>query len=189
MQVKLLLPLRSVLTFPLASKAITVAFFAIDSGAADRALAIISSSVLGDANSPLTTSWPIPRLEKLSSIIVPRTVALRGMRMRPSHCWCYRQECRTSSKTQPARPEATHSCEKISPMIEQPMDLLAVRHHSFLEIADVVNTDNVVVRIANGFIAGIIRLTQNRDFSIERFALGNGGDSLSLWIENRANGP
>ncbi len=56
MQVKLLLPLRSVLTFPLASKPMTVAFFAIDSGAADRALAITSSSVLGDANSPLTTS-------------------------------------------------------------------------------------------------------------------------------------
>src|SRR5262249_39332674 len=91
MQVKLLLPLRSVLTFPLASKAITVAFFAINSGAADRALAIISSSVLGEANSPLTTSWLIPEPERLSSITVPRIVALKGMRMKPSLYWSYRR--------------------------------------------------------------------------------------------------
>src|SRR5262245_41077501 len=82
-QVQLLLPSRSVRTFPSASKVMTVAFAAIGSGAADSALSIISSSVLGGVW-PAPTPCPAAPVDQATNTASPQRVDIDDMRMSPS---------------------------------------------------------------------------------------------------------
>src|SRR5262245_444724 len=57
----------------------------------------------------------------------------------------------------------------------------------FLQIADVVDSDDSIASIANSFVAGDIGFAQNRDFPVETFAFGDCCDCLPLRIKNCAN--
>src|SRR3981081_1116293 len=56
-------------------------------------------------------------------------------------------------------------------------------------MADVIDADDVAACIADRFIAGDVRLTQNLRFSEVAFALHNSRDGFTLWIENGAYRP
>ena len=55
-----------------------------------------------------------------------------------------------------------------------------------LQIADVIDADDVVACIADRFIASDVRLAQDVGLSEIAFALRNSRDGFTLWVENGA---
>src|ERR1700692_2012331 len=58
-----------------------------------------------------------------------------------------------------------------------------------LQIADVIDADDVAACIADWFIASDVRLAQDVDLSEIAFALRNNRDDFTLWVENGAYRP
>src|SRR3984893_17515349 len=58
-----------------------------------------------------------------------------------------------------------------------------------LQIADVIDADDVAACIADWFIAGDVRLAQDVGLSEIAFALRNSPDGFTLWVENAAYRP
>src|SRR3954453_21242168 len=58
-----------------------------------------------------------------------------------------------------------------------------------LQIACIIDSDDVAACIADWFIARDVRLSQNLDLPEVAFVLRNGGDGLTLWVENGADRP
>src|SRR5882724_950292 len=54
-----------------------------------------------------------------------------------------------------------------------------------LQIADIIDADDVAACIADWFIASDVRLAQDVGLSEIAFALRNSRDGVTLWVENR----
>src|SRR3954471_15059699 len=70
-----------------------------------------------------------------------------------------------------------------------PRPLRAWGRALFLQITDIIDTDDVVAGIADGLIAGGVRLAQDVDVPVETFALRDRRDRFALGVQNRADGP